>query len=488
MNDAFGVNRQASRPAPGKDAGAVAEAGNNGGGHLLGHMLRFGQLLRVMGVDVSTGQILDLVEALQHVSITNRFDFFHTCQALLVNRREDFLVFDQAFNLFWRADPAESQGEGPAASTGVKRARLPFRPAFKPGAGSEAKDGSSQKPSQGESDDQQAARDHMQVYSPDEVSRHKDFGEMTWEEIQASKIAIANLQWNLGERRTRRIRPSSKGRINLRRMIRDSLRHGGEPIKLAHRQRVSRPRPLVVLCDISGSMENYSRMLLHFIHSLTHGLKDTSVEAFVFGTRLTRITRHLRYKDVDESLDELGGVVRDWSGGTRIGEALKVFNFQWARRVLGRGAVVLVISDGWDRGDLTLLGKEIARLQHASYRLIWLNPLLGSDEYRPVQRGIALIMPCVDDFLPVHNLVSLERLAEVLSSVAATRSVRKQRVCSPELAEPGISVPEHGAPVTDEAEPDSTTPPPQRGPDRDSTWAERVRQRLDSTISPKMRG
>jgi uncharacterized protein with von Willebrand factor type A (vWA) domain len=437
------------------------------------------------------------------VSITNRFDFFHTCQALLVNRREDFLVFDQAFNLFWRADPADSQGGGATADVGVKRARLPFQPAFKPGAGSEEKDGSGRKPGPGESDDRQAARDQMQVYSPDEVSRHKDFGEMTWEEIQAAKLAIANLQWNLGERRTRRIRPSSKGRINLRQIIRDSLRHGGEPIKLAHRRRVSRPRPLVVLCDVSGSMENYSRMLLHFIHSLTHGLKDTSVEAFVFGTRLTRITRHLRYKDVDESLDELGDIVRDWSGGTRIGEALKVFNFQWARRVLGRGAVVLVISDGWDRGDLTLLGKEIARLQHSSYRLIWLNPLLGSDEYRPVQRGIALIMPCVDDFLPVHNLVSLERLAEVLSSVAVTRSVRKQRVCSPASDAPEPGAPQSDAPATDAPESDGsesggsesggsesgdTTLTPQRGSDRDPEWAERVRRRLDSNLAPKMRG
>jgi uncharacterized protein with von Willebrand factor type A (vWA) domain len=275
----------------------------------------------------------------------------------------------------------------------------------------------------------------MMVYSPQEVLHQKDFGEMSWEEIQEAKQAIANLDWKLGERRTRRVRPSYKGRLNLRRIMRDNLRHGGEPIHLAFRRRVHRPRSLVVLCDISGSMERYSRMLLHFVHALTHGLMDTQVEAFVFGTRLTRISRHLRYKDVDESLDELGQVVRDWSGGTRIGEALRTFNFQWARRVLGGGAVVLIISDGWDRGDAQLLAKEIARLQRAAYRLIWLNPLLGSNDYQPVQRGMATVMPCVDDFLPVHNLVSLEQLAQTLSSVATLRPVRKQRVGIPDVPE-----------------------------------------------------
>jgi uncharacterized protein with von Willebrand factor type A (vWA) domain len=267
----------------------------------------------------------------------------------------------------------------------------------------------------------------LRIYSPDEALRHKDFGEMSWEEIQEARRAIANLEWTLGERRTRRVRPSRKGRLNLRRVVRDNLRHGGEPLNLAFRQRIYRPRSLVVLCDVSGSMERYSRMLLHFLHALTQGLKSNPIEAFVFGTRLTRITRHLRYRDVDESLDEMGDVVGDWSGGTRIGEALKSFNFQWARRVLGRGAVVLIISDGWDRGDLPLLVKEMARLQRSAYRLLWLNPLLGLSEYRPVQRGMAVALPYVDDFLPVHNLASMEQLAQVLSSVTTLRPVRKQR-------------------------------------------------------------
>jgi uncharacterized protein len=408
--------------------------GANGGtgGYLLGHLLRFGQLLRVMGVDVSTRQILDLVEALEHVSIGSRSDFYCTCRALLVNRHEDFYVFDQAFEILWQMEGSEEQGGGgPSEGDRARRLRLPAQELAQEGAGERVMPGEGE----GEGDEQETDQTPLMVYSPNEVLRHKDFGEMTWEEIQEAKQAIASLEWKLGERRTRRLRPHAKGRLNLRRVIRDNLRHGGEPIRLAFRQRVYHPRSLVVLCDISGSMDRYSRMLLHFLHALTHGLKTTTVEIFVFGTRLTRITHHLRAKDVDESLDEVGATVRDWSGGTRIGEALKSFNFQWARRVLGRGAVVLVISDGWDRGDLHLLAQEIHRLQRSAYRLIWLNPLLGSDDYQPVQRGMATVMPCVDDFLPVHNLTSLEQLAQTLSTVATQRPVRKQRLCAPEVEE-----------------------------------------------------
>ena len=410
----------------------IEELGAQDGGYLLGHLLRFGQLLRLMGVDVSTRQVLDLVEALEHVPISSRPDFYHTCRALLVNRHEDFLVFDQAFQILWQMESSEEGGGGPAAGDRARRLRLPSQE-----LGSDGKGGGGDRRApvegEGEGEEEELSLAPVMAYSPDEVLRHKDFGEMTWEEIHAAKQAIASLEWKLGERRTRRLRASGKGRLNLRRVVRDNLRHGGEPIHLSFRQRVYRPRGLVVLCDVSGSMERYSRMLLHFVHALTHGLKDTNVEVFTFGTRLTRITRHLRYKDVDESLDEVGAAVGDWSGGTRIGEAVRTFNFLWARRVLGRGAVVLVISDGWDRGDLNLLAQEIHRLQRSTYRLIWLSPLLGSDNYQPVQRGIATILPCVDDFLPVHNLVSLEQLAHVLSHVATQRPARKQRLCAPEV-------------------------------------------------------
>jgi len=429
------LNRRAKQLFRIESAVLPDESGGSGG-FLLGHLLRFGQVLRVMGMEVSTSQILDLVGALEHVPVTNRSDFYHTCRALLTTSREEFLIFDQAFRLFWRGKGAESEGDGPQPGGESRRARLPSLEGKQPVAGEQEGGDRAEKPAEDEGGEEEAAPQRLMIYSANEVLYQKDFREMTWEEIQEAKQAIARLEWKLGERRTRRARPSYKGRVHLRRMIRENLRHGGEPINLAFRQRVYRPRSLVILCDISGSMERYSRMLLHFIHALTHRMMDTTVEAFVFGTRLTRITRHLRYRDVDESLDELGDVVRDWSGGTRIGDALKTFNYYWARRVLGRGAVVLIISDGWDRGDLRLLGKEMDRLQRSAYRLIWLNPLLGSEDYKPEQRGMSIAMPCVDDFLPVHNLASLEQLAEVLSSMAAIRPLRRQRLCAPEQEEP----------------------------------------------------
>jgi uncharacterized protein with von Willebrand factor type A (vWA) domain len=182
---------------------------------------------------------------------------------------------------------------------------------------------------------------------------------------------------------------------------------------------------LVIIADVSGSMERYTRLLLHFVYSLSEGLEQ-KVEAFVFSTRLTRITRQLHDRDVEEALRQVAHQVPDWSGGTRIGEALKTFNYKWVRRVLGQGAVVLLISDGWDRGDIDLLGKEMARLQRSCYRLIWLNPLLGSTEYEPLTRGMQAAMPYIDDFLPVHNLASLEDLAEHLKQVDDHRPVRRQ--------------------------------------------------------------
>lgn len=395
------------------------------GGHLLAHVLQFGRLLRLMGINVSLSQMLDLVKALGYISITDRDSFYYSARALLVNRREDLPVFDQAFRIFWdMQQPPEKRD--PTKPTKTKRARLPERPSHGPRTGPVRFEQSELEAQAADGEQLVHAQKFTQTYSPTEVLRHKDFNEMTWEEIQEAKRAIASLGWKLGQRRTRRYHVGPKGRLNLRSIVRDNLSRGGEPLKLSYRLRVHRPRPLVILCDISGSMERYSRMLLHFIHALTHGLKDVPVEAFVFGTRLTRITHHLRHRDVDESMDEVGKAVSDWSGGTRIGEALKTFNFRWARRVLGSGAVVLVISDGWDRGDIDLLRREVARLQRSCYRLVWLNPLLGTPGYRPDQRGMVAALPFIDDFLPGHNLASLEQMADILSSVGMTKPERKQ--------------------------------------------------------------
>ncbi|HEY7833996.1 MAG TPA: VWA domain-containing protein, partial [Ktedonobacterales bacterium] len=208
-----------------------------------------------------------------------------------------------------------------------------------------------------------------------------------------------------------------------RRTFRRSLRSGGEPVELARRDLRRKPRPLVILCDISGSMSLYSRLLLHFVHTVTNGLGGSlaHVETFVFGTRLTRITRQLARRDVDEAIRDVTKNVADWSGGTRIGDSLRTFNYRWARRVLGRGAVVLIISDGWDRGDIRALSEEMDRLQHSCHRLIWLNPLLGQSDYRPVTAGMRAALPYIDDFLPANNLESLLALGKLLEQVQGTR-------------------------------------------------------------------
>jgi uncharacterized protein with von Willebrand factor type A (vWA) domain len=202
------------------------------------------------------------------------------------------------------------------------------------------------------------------------------------------------------------------------------MRYGSEPILLAWRKRRLKRRPLVVISDISGSMERYSRILLKFIYAISNGLDH--VEAFVFSTRLTHITRQLKVRDIDVALNQVSGVVHDWAGGTRIGDALKSFNYEWGRRVLGQGAIVLIISDGWDRGDIGLLAHEMRRLQLSCHRLIWLNPLLGMENYEPLTRGIVAALPHIDDFLPVHNLASLEQLGDLLQNLGEYRPLRRQ--------------------------------------------------------------
>ena len=254
------------------------------------------------------------------------------------------------------------------------------------------------------------------TYSDREILRHKNFAEMSVEESEAVKQMMSQLLWKVSERRTRRHRPGNGQMIDLRRTLRRSLHSQGEIFSWAYRVPKLKPRPLVVIADISGSMERYTRLLLHFIYGMKAALSQP-VEAFVFSTRLTRITRPLQIRDLDLALKNVGDLVNDWAGGTRIGESLKMFNFEWGRRVLGRGAVVLVISDGWDRGDVELLTREMARLKRNCHRLIWLNPLLGAADYEPLTRGIQAALPHIDNFLPVHNLASLEDLAKRLTNL-----------------------------------------------------------------------
>lgn len=351
---------------------------------------------------------MDLVSALDHIEIGKKSDFFYAARTLLVHEREDLPLFDEAFELFWRK-PAESWG---SQWQGLTRRRKPSGPIVTHPPLKEAA------PQTNETDstsiEPMTVIEITRTYSDREILRHKNFAEMNAEESEAVKQMMSHLLWKVSERRTRRHRPGKGQRIDLRRTLRRSLRSEGEVFSWAYREQKLKPRPLVVIADISGSMERYTRLLLHFIYGMKAALSQP-VEAFVFSTRLTRITRPLQIRDLDVALKNIGDLVNDWAGGTRIGESLKTFNFEWGRRVLGRGSVVLVISDGWDRGDVELLKREMARLKRNCHRLIWLNPLLGAPDYEPLTRGIQAALPNIDNFLPVHNLASLENLANRLA-------------------------------------------------------------------------
>lgn len=389
-------------------------------GYLLHNILLFGRLLRLLGLDINPSRMITLVGALEHIEIGHKPDFYYAARCLLVHEKDDLAIFDQAFELFWRRHNERSlvvQKFKNATSETNKQIITTPRPLEQRAPEPDAK--------QQELPDASPLLEVNQTYSEQELLRRKDFSEMSAAELEQVKQLMSNLLWHLGERRTRRQRQGRGATIDMRRALRGSLRSGGEIMVWPRRRPKYRPRPLVILADVSGSMERYTRLLLHFIYSLSEGL-DRSLEAFVFSTRLTRITRQLQGRDVDQVMKEVSSAVQDWSGGTRIGAALKDFNFNWARRILGRGAVVLLISDGWDRGDIQLLGHEIARLQRSCHRLIWLNPLLGSPEYEPLTRGIQAALPYIDDFMPVHNLTSLEQLAQHLSLVTRRRPSRKQ--------------------------------------------------------------
>lgn len=374
------------------------------------NLLLFGRVLRKLGLDVNPGRMMDLVSALEHIEIGSKSDFFYAARTLLVHEREDLPLFDEAFGLFWRK-PAESWN---VEWQGLTRRRRPPGPIVMHPPLKEAAPQTDERAST--SMEPMTVLEVTRTYSDRELLRHKNFAEMNAEESEAVKQMMSRLLWNVSERRTRRHRPGKGRLIDLRRTIRRSLRSEGEVFSWAFREPKLKPRPLVVIADISGSMERYTRLLLHFIYGMKAALSQP-VEAFVFSTRLTRITRPLQTRDLDLALKNVGELVNDWAGGTRIGESLKTFNFEWGRRVLGRGAVVLIISDGWDRGDVELLRREMARLKRNCHRLIWLNPLLGAPDYEPLTRGIQAALPNIDHFLPVHNLASLEDLANRLSDL-----------------------------------------------------------------------
>lgn len=379
----------------------------------LDNLLIFGRLLRRAGIDVQPGRLLDLVAALRHVDLSAQDEVYHTCRALLVHRREQFSVFDSVFAAFWREHRLRETGSvappeaSPRGAAAIEEVLL--MDAL--GTDANAEDGDGNPP---------PAERSVKTWSDRGGLGDKDFAMLTAAEIAEARSALSRLSWNPGERRTRRWERGRGARIDMRRAIADSLRTGGDVITLPRRRRRVRPRPLVVLCDVSGSMERYSRMLLHFAHALM--LRHQRVEAFLFSTRLTRVTRQLRVRRPDEALAAVGQSVGDWSGGTRIGAAVKEFHQRWGRRALSGGPVVLLISDGWDRGDPEELRAQIARLQRRSHRLIWLSPLVGTPNYAPLTRGLQAALPFVDDFLPSRTLTNLADLAEHLNTLTARRS------------------------------------------------------------------
>jgi uncharacterized protein with von Willebrand factor type A (vWA) domain len=375
-------------------------------GNLLRNCVLFGRLLRGLGIQITPVQVVDLASSLHYVDIGRREDFKNTARAVLVSRQEHLALFDEAFDLFWQARSDEHLLELDFGAL-VRRRQQP-----KPLQGRQEKPSSSGEDSSSAEEEPQI--DHIFTYSDQELLRRKDFATLDDEELAKVKRMMQSLAWNLPPRRTRRtVRARHGAHVDLRRTMRQNLRHGGEVFHLARRKRKEKRRPVVLICDISGSMERYARVLLQFIYVVTSRLDR--VESFVFSTRLTRITRQLRNRNVERALDGAAAVVHDWAGGTRIGEAIRTFNYDWGRRVLGQGAVVMIISDGWDRGDIDLLGREMDRLHRSCHRLIWLNPLLGAADYEPLVRGIQAALPHVDEFLPVHNLASLEQLAEKLA-------------------------------------------------------------------------
>ncbi|MGE5224405.1 MAG: vWA domain-containing protein [Omnitrophica WOR_2 bacterium] len=383
------------------------------GSNFLPNLLLFGRLLRGLGLDVNPGRMMDLIHGLDFIDIGRRSDFYHAARTLLVHDQKDIPLFDQAFEMFWQ-DPQEGWMNLPAG--GIIPNRRPKKLAVPP----PLIETDSEKGKRDGDSPHKNGRTIFQItstYSDRELLRRKDFSEMTGEELDAVKRLMRALSFRLGERRTRRLHPGKGQRLDLRRSLRLSYKTGGEVLVWALREPKFKPRPLVILADISGSMERYTRLLLHFIYGLAQS-HNQPVEAFVFSTRLTRITRQLQDKDIERALRDISQVVHDWAGGTRTGESLKKFNYDWGRRVLGRGAVVLFISDGWDRGDVHQLGTEMARLHRSCHRLIWLNPLLGSPVYEPLTRGAQAVLPNIDDFLPVHNLASLEDLALHLEKIS----------------------------------------------------------------------
>ena len=384
-------------------------------GALAANVLEFARLLRRAGLPVGPADMLAAVEALGHAGIASRGDVKTALRATMVHRHDQAAVFDVAFDLFWR-DPAASQFEAAMALLGEKPPRQDPRPAAGSRRVAEAFNERKQKREMEDAPE----IDAVLTVSDAERLQTMDFEAMSAAQISAARAEIRKLRLPLDLQRTRRTRASPLGRqVDMAATLRAGLKHGGELLDIARAERTVRPPPLVVLCDISGSMGRYAQILLHFLHAVANDRDRVSV--FLFGTRLTNITRQLRHKDPEAAFAAVATLVPDWSGGTRIGDTIAQFNRQWAKRVLGQGAVVLLVTDGLDRAGAEGLPDAMERLHKSCRRLIWLNPLLRWDGFEPKSQGIRAMLPHVDEFRPVHNIASLRVLIASLSRPAPPR-------------------------------------------------------------------
>src|SRR5271166_4973099 len=396
---------------------ALSEAEPAGRGALAENIIHFARALRDAGVPLGPGAVLDALAAVEAAGIGDREDFYTTLHAVFVKKHEHSLLFDQAFRIFWKrrgliekliamlSPQAPGARQPKPAEAGASRVADAL---FK-----SAQDSARPVPS--------LDLDARLTMSGKEILRTKDFAQMSAAEIEEARKTIKRLTMPEDKRRTRRLAPGGRpARIDARRSFRRSLEPGGV-IDLEFRTAVERAPPIVALCDISGSMNEYTRLFLHFLHALG---ETRRVSTFLFGTRLTNVTRAMRARDPDDALARCSSLAVDWSGGTRIGEALARFNREWARRVLGQGAIVLLITDGLERDSVDRLEVEIERLAKSSRRLIWVNPLLRFDAFAAKAGGIRAMLPHVDSFRPIHNLASMADLCQALSGAEGNREMR----------------------------------------------------------------
>jgi len=436
------------------------------GRRLLATAVGFGRALRVAGLSVDLGAAIDFARALAVIDVADRRAVHDAGAAMFVRRRDEREVYTRVFDQFWRRRGRRLGGlptmEVPAEQDVDREEAEP--------AGAEAgEDGESSMTELAEMGLQVAAdADEGEevegitispdAYSRGEVLRHRDFDRMTAQELRDAERMVDLLRPRLETRRTRRQELHPHGRrLAARAMFRRNLATGGQLTTWVWRRPIREPRQLVVLCDISGSMERHSRLLLRFIQALAR-TNEVRTESFVFGTRLTRVTRLMKDRDRDRALARVADSVTDWAGGTRIGESFRQFNRHWARRTLRTSGVVIVVSDGWDRGDPALVAAETARLRRNCHRLVWLNPLASTPGYQPLAAGMKAAYPFIDDFLPAGTLASLERLGEVLAGASAASSRRGAAVTHATTVTPsmGLTAPESGPPRA--IEPDGADP------------------------------